>query len=751
MREGVGGTEVTEGVLFAGRLVDPEGALILAGVVSLRLPNEDAVLGSDVSREDGRFAIELDGPINGRLELDASAEGFAASTRRVDPGDDLEMELQFATTLYGVVRDASSGLPLAGARLRHGRVEFESGPQGAYRIPGVTIGGTVRLVARLEGYAPHPLTLLVPDRGPFELDIELERGHPFDVQVVDRDSRSPLAGAQIELRDDKGTAAQADASGRFRLWVVDGTEVSMEVRHEGYVPLTWRWDVPDAGALPAPRLPLIKGAWIEGRVLDLDGVPVAWVYVASDNAEESVLRERIEEPEARSFDLPGYADWNLNYAHARPNEAGHFELLVRPSASPWTVTAMHQEFVDAESEPLLLNASGQRAFVELTLVHGATIRGRVLYNGEPWTGGEVACVRASGERVGRSWTGGEGNYEFKGVLAGPVKVESYGESSQVVRDRATLTVENGQVYEQDLGWEEELGVISGWVAEPQGEPLVDVLVRARSGHERDFMTRTGADGTYRLEVALGLSYRVSAFRPPEWDFRPDVLPGASGVDFTFAPVRMLTVQLIDAIHRKPIAGMHVGSKVVEWRISDSDERYRRVQKPGRARSVYAADNEGRVEFAVPEGYVDLRIDLGDLGFMRREILNVFAGTETEEIVVALEQGAVVSARLANDQTLDRDVRRAHLFLLLGESELDPVRLSQEGEPYDHRINGIEMMNGGVDLERRLVHLGDDGQEARTRVLPPGRYTLRAFPGDLAFDPPWFDLMPGKNEIEFELR
>src|ERR671930_513044 len=52
--------------------------------------------------------------------------------------------------------------------------------------------------------------------------------------VVAEVSQRPLAGAQVVVTDQAGSAAVTDASGRFRITGVSGTEVTLTVRLIGY-------------------------------------------------------------------------------------------------------------------------------------------------------------------------------------------------------------------------------------------------------------------------------------------------------------------------------------------------------------------------------------------------------------------------------------------------------------------------------------------------------------------------------------
>ncbi len=99
-----------------------------------------------------------------------------------------------------------------------------------------------------------------------------------------------------------------------------------------------------------------------------------------------------------------------------------------------------------------------------------------------------------------------------------------------------------------------------------------------------------------------------------------------------------------------------------------------------------------------------------------------------------------------------DSLQDHLLFLVCEDQLSLLRgpYPKQGGPSNARINGICMWVGEPGLLDQLVYFDELGW-AGVEGLKPGRYTLKAFPEDLVFEPNEFVLTEDANTVELRLR
>ncbi|MFQ5843868.1 MAG: sigma-70 family RNA polymerase sigma factor [Planctomycetota bacterium] len=199
----------------------------------------------------------------------------------------------------GVVRD-EEGRALPGATVVHfapgGAWEqaldrAETDEQGRFTLRGSSTGW-IRAGVRLKGYVDWKR-----DVDPFdgEQEVVLRRGVALGVRVVDPDGR-PLPGVEViaYTRVEEGVAgmwtsvmiqpfakAATDAEGRADLQTAPPGKIEIRADHEGFAQRLETLVV--EGTKPIEhRVVLGRGGAVEGRVLDLEGKPVAGARVFSD-------------------------------------------------------------------------------------------------------------------------------------------------------------------------------------------------------------------------------------------------------------------------------------------------------------------------------------------------------------------------------------------------------------------------------------------------------------------------------------
>lgn len=195
-----------------GRVVDSEGAAVPAATISVREPGSSSwQLTRAVSGADGRFSIPYLTP--GTYDVEASYK--SAQRGRVDgvlvtadPSDEIEIELQSASRLTGLVSDPL-GAPVSqahvtlvdagGARLASQGLSDE---QGRFELDGLP-SGRFAVRARSEHLATSkPTHVDLASGSTASVDLSLSVGSMVLVRCTD--SAGSLLGADVALYDSSG-------------------------------------------------------------------------------------------------------------------------------------------------------------------------------------------------------------------------------------------------------------------------------------------------------------------------------------------------------------------------------------------------------------------------------------------------------------------------------------------------------------------------------------------------------------------
>jgi hypothetical protein len=237
-----GGAPV-DGVLVSARLLQRGGP----GSI------DDGVSAQARSDAEGRFTLrELD---EGRYLLTGAREGFAQPRPVVArAGEEAAIDLTRGGRIDGVVREASSGRPVAPFRivvLRGGsgwklpvRTATVVDASGRFEIADLPPGPVVLLVSSPGHTPPEEAEVEVPEHpGVVHVEIRLSQGGRVTGRVTDRSSGQPLPGARIALEGDAGGApsvldagpvAFSGPEGAFLIGGLPSRAVSLLVSADGH-------------------------------------------------------------------------------------------------------------------------------------------------------------------------------------------------------------------------------------------------------------------------------------------------------------------------------------------------------------------------------------------------------------------------------------------------------------------------------------------------------------------------------------
>lgn len=419
------------GTTLAGRLLDPADRPV-PGVEVVLQPSPE-MMGMDwspgeeiraTSGADGRFHLAHLGA--GSLDLRTAHPDFAPAERReiqvpgrtaaLDLGD---LRLVPAATLEGRVTD-EGGAPLAGVSVSS-LVEqdfsrppvipetVQTGPDGRFRLRGLTPGQRIDVMAQRPGYVSFEAPgVEVPRAEP--LDIVLHAERTLAGRVVDR-AGLPVVQARIlvvksqevSLGDGASsshglsTAGQTDPEGRFVLTQLEAGLLNLRIEASGFRPRTLQGvRIPERDEPSPLEVVLEPGTVLEGRVLTASGTPAAGVWVLASPF-----------PQTRGQKLSGEeTDADGRYRMTDLGDGRHEVQVQRRTGAP----ALRRE--------IELTAGGRHR-LDLMIPSGGAVSGRVVDSqGEPVAGAELSLA-STGSPDGITITSSmDGSFRFADVEVG---------------------------------------------------------------------------------------------------------------------------------------------------------------------------------------------------------------------------------------------------------------------------------------------------------------------------------------------
>jgi hypothetical protein len=492
-----------------GVVLDEAGRAVAQAVVIARGEGRKAAFEKPrVAHTDGkgRFRLELGSAET--FAVTVFAPGFAVSSKeKVSAGEALRFELSRGLSVSGVVRDARTREPVAGARLESsalprgaqeasfipdfGKSVVESDARGRFRLTGLP-PGPVYVSASARGYAR--LDVRAPGDGE-ELSIFLFHGGGSLSGVVLSPSGEPLAGASVValtrgnesmVRWSWGPGTRTDSKGRFEVLGLGAGTYRVLACHPGagfrILPEVRIGDT--EVSVDEVRLP--EGQRISGRLVDEEGEPLVG--------------------EVRVETLDG--EWPPHFlsdrTHGRSDARGEFEL---EKLAPGEYTVLAQAIgYPGERVTVVLEGEGGVDLGPIAFGDGLGISGVVVDTaGGAVSGAQVAASRKpepmeelfGGETESASTeTADDGSFRLRGLEEGSFRLFAGAPGYQ---EDEPVTVEAGAadvVLVLERG-----GAIAGTVVGENGKAIVGYHVLAetdRSYRRRRRDSPSSIDGRFQL-------------------------------------------------------------------------------------------------------------------------------------------------------------------------------------------------------------------------------------------------------------
>lgn len=656
----------------------------------------------------------------GTQEVTAEAEGYAQGQKTAHaPSHRVEILLTPGSVLAGVVVEAPSGAPVAGARVTVGSgmgMGFAGGDSGVGSAL-TDDSGHFRLTRLLPGrYKPAAATaggtgqaresvLLGVGQTVDDVRIELHPAALVTGRVLAADDHQPCPKGWVLLSDAatrEERRGPIDPDGSVELRAVLPGSYKVTVTCEGFLTGS---DYPSlavtAGRDPAETLWTVeRGGRIRGRVHDAGGAPLAGATIQSRPAD--VKRA-------------GFRGWKS----VRSRADGSF-VIEGVAAGSYKVSASAEGFPDPPEPTEVTVPAGGETEIDLALAQGGVVAGEVVdAQGQPVAG---VSVRARGKaRWGmgdRGMTDDSGSFRIEGLSPGSYRIVAsrgwmWGESLRAPGTSdddvhgKPVEVAAGQTAHVHLVVESEHGAIHGVVTDPAGAPVSDAFVDAeresdsagaRAGAAARAMrwtwsrtpVLTDTDGGFSLDKLSPGTYTVRAYRKGG---------GETEVEHVALGAHLTMIIRPTASIEGTVAGPR-GAAPERFTVTVTDEKagFRRGEDFFMTGGAFAMRDLPAGDFKV---HVEAAEGVGD-GRTRLD-----SGQRVTGMNVTLSGRATVTGRIV---TLDGDRPLAGYY----------VRVSP--------LEGATRIMMGADLDNTKRITGPDGR-FEVDGAPTGRVRILAFPMD----------------------
>jgi hypothetical protein len=511
--------------VLEGTVVDRRGHPIEDATVRVQAvdwkPGDRPLRGS--TGRDGRFRITL--PRSGTVHARVTAPRFAPLLKRdLAPGPKVRLTLQPGAVLDGIVRDAATRQPLAGAVVwaREDSLRFATALDPD---PGQSVTSDAAGRFHFDNLATGPHRLTVEARGHvrgYRSDLDVRGDRPMPPVEIALAEGSTLSGL---VRDEAGRAVEGAV-----VWVV----APERPQALGSAPPTgpdgaWQIGLP-AGTYTVAAVHASFGAAVRNDVvLDGDGTavdlhlakPVTLTARLVDEEGAAVADGRVVLGEVEGVALP----WPVASLLTTVSDAGGRFRLQHVPVGSLTLYVTADGFAERDVDAHVSSRSASPYDLgDVALDVGRAIHGRVVdAGGRGIAGASVTASARGGGRSFKTTSGDDGHFRMAGIDEATYRlsVNADGFAS------ATATAEPGQVVTVAMMRE---AVVVARVLGPDGAAVPSCVVRG----QRDTEGQGGGHGIARCEDG---GFRLARLQEGAWSLHV-AAPG-------FAPLALERVDVAE--------------------------------------------------------------------------------------------------------------------------------------------------------------------------------------------------------------
>jgi uncharacterized GH25 family protein len=601
---------------------------------------------SPATGADGQFVISGIAP--GRYRVRVTGPGLLpAEVRYVPvPSDAVRIVIARQVTIEGTVTDGGKPVIRANVGIRSeaigGTLDVMTDVHGAFSVPELP-EGRYQVYAYLGALAARTVRVNRLGAGPFQpVELRLEAGAVVVGRVIDKDEGTGLLAA-VELRpsgeDQAPRYARTGADGVFRIEGVPNGRWIADAFAPGYLSAT-AVEL-DAGK-GIPEVALVRGATIEGRVLDGDGHPVegASVRALAGTTNPTELSEDVDLDRLRRFsgrtaapvsDVGPASDPQLvprgelgvmvgpippipppGAQAAQPAALSGPSLVGEPPplevdparASIWTtgadgryrirgiakgkaaVLASAVGFAEARSKQVTLGGGEVATGIDIVLTAGTVVAGRVTDARGPIAGAQVSVTPEVGAPI-EGFTDDAGEFKL-GPVTGKIELAANAYGHVDVKKTLELAATKGTTpaeRREDLVLAIADATLAGTLDDALGAPVNGATLEVLGAGEgrRGLVEK---DGTFSIDMLPPGKLRVRVTHP---DYPPAELEAEATTTGVSQRLRLplgggIDGALVDDQTGAPLAGIAISATGPGGTVeatTDKDGRYRLVPlRPG---------------------------------------------------------------------------------------------------------------------------------------------------------------------------